>query len=84
MDYREVQHYLEIMADNCKSLAKKLSDEGNPLTADEEQLITFAHMPMLRECYEIGVGCLVAGNTKTAYEHFIRMAEIADRRAAKN
>lgn len=80
MDYQEVQHYLKNMAENCMSLAKRLSDTGAELTADEQQLITFAHMPMIRECYEIGVGCLVAGNTKAAYEHFMRIAEIADRR----
>lgn len=80
MNYQEVQHYLKDMAENCNNLAKRLSDQGAELTTDEQQLITFAHMPMIRECYEIGVGCMVAGNHKTAYEHFMRIAEIADRR----
>ena len=81
MNNQEVQHLLKDMADNCMDLAKRLSNpEDGELTANEQQLITFAHMPMIRECYEMGVGAMVAGNTKQAYEHFMHIAEIADRR----
>jgi hypothetical protein len=79
MKHQEVQYYLKDMAENCLNLAKRLSStEGSELTADEERLIVYAHMPMMRECYEMGVGALVAGNAKQAYEHFMRMAEVTE------
>ena len=82
MDYRQIKHQLEQMAEDCSNLAKKLSSDGDALNSNEQQLITFSQMPYIRETYEVAIGCLVAGNVKTAYEMFIKLAEMADQRGA--
>jgi hypothetical protein len=66
MDTNKIKNLLMRTAESCASLAKRLSDKGAPLTADDRQLIRIACLPELELIMtEIKMDFLVAPDTDT-------------------